>query len=112
MYAAVDGRRREIAMLRTIGFSRGAIMTAFVIESLLICVTACLCGLGASLLVNGARQDFLSDATWTVLAYELRITPSIFLSALAMSALVGVGGAMAPAVRAARTQVIEALRKT
>src|SRR5215470_13097830 len=38
MYAAVDGRRREIAMLRTIGFSKAAIITSFVTESLLICV--------------------------------------------------------------------------
>jgi putative ABC transport system permease protein len=111
MYAAVDGRRREIAMLRTIGFSRRAIMLAFVIESLLICVTACACGLGASLLINGVRQDYLSDATWTVLAYELRITPSILLSALGLSVFVGVVGALAPAIRAARTGAIEALRK-
>ena len=111
MYAAVDGRRREIAMLRTIGFSRRSIMLAFVIESLLICVTACVLGLGASLLLNGVRQDFLSESTWTVMAYELRISPAILLSALGVSAAVGVVGALAPAVRAARTSVLEALRK-
>jgi len=111
MYAAVDGRRREIAMLRTIGFSKPAIIAAFVVESLLICVTACLAGLAASLLINGARQDFLSETTWTVLAYELRITPRILLSALAVSTVVGVAGALAPALRASRTSVIEALRK-
>jgi ABC-type lipoprotein release transport system permease subunit len=111
MYAAVDGRRREIAMLRTIGFSRASIMIAFVIESLMICLAACACGLAGSLFLNGSRQDFLSNATWTVLAYELRVTPGIMLGALALSAVVGVAGAMAPAVRAARTGVIEALRK-
>jgi putative ABC transport system permease protein len=111
MYAAVDGRRREIAMLRTIGFSRLSIILAFVIESLLICLAACVFGLGASLAINGVRQDFLSEATWTVLAYELRITPQILASALALSAFVGVAGALAPAVRAARTGLIEALRK-
>lgn len=111
MYAAVDGRRREIAMLRTIGFSRSSIVAAFVIESLLICVCACACGLAASLAINGIRQDFLSEATWTVLAYELRITPSILISALVLSAFVGIAGALAPAVRAARTELIEALRK-
>ena len=50
-------------------------MAAFVVESLMICIVACLFGLGASLLVSGSRQDFPSDTTWTVLAYELRITP-------------------------------------
>lgn len=111
MYAAVDGRRREIAMLRTIGFTRRSIMLSFVIESLLICGVACAVGLGASFLFHGRRQDFLSDATWTVLAYELKVTPRTVLTALLMSLLVGVVGALAPAVRAARTQVIEALRK-
>ncbi|GMV96739.1 MAG: ABC transporter permease [Phycisphaerae bacterium] len=111
MYAAVDGRRREIAMLRTIGFSRRSIMTAFVVESLLICSTACVVGLAASFFFHGSRQDFLSDATWTVLAFELKITRTNVLAAFVLATLVGVIGALAPAVRAARTQVIEALRK-
>lgn len=111
MYAAVDGRKREIAMLRTIGFARGAIMLSFVIESLLISTAACAAGLGASLFINGSRQDFLSDTTWTVLAYELRITPGILVSAFGLATLVGVGGALAPAWKASRTRVIEALRK-
>ncbi len=111
MFAAVDGRRREIAMLRTIGFSRGAIMAAFLVESVLICGSACLVGLGVSLLLSGSRQDFLSEATWTVLAYELRISPAILAAALGTSVLVGVAGALVPAVKGARTRIIEALRK-
>jgi len=111
MYAAVDGRKREIAMLRTIGFARGSIMLSFVIESLLISTSACAAGLGASLFINGSRKDFLSDTTWTVLAYELRITPAILLSAFGLATLVGVGGALAPALKASRMRVIEALRK-
>jgi putative ABC transport system permease protein len=111
MYSAVDGRRREIATLRTLGFSRGAIMLAFVIESLLICVAACACGLAVSLLFNGTRQDYLSDATWTALAYELRVTPQIVLIALGTAVLVGVAGALAPATRAARINILQAVRK-
>lgn len=111
MYSAVDGRRREIAMLRTLGFGRAAIMLAFVIESLLICVAACACGLGVSLLFNGTRQDYLSDTTWTALAYELRVTPQIVLVALGTAVVVGVGGALAPATRAARINILQAVRK-
>lgn len=111
MYAAVDGRKREIAMLRTIGFARRSIMLSFVIESLLITSSACAVGLAASLFINGSRQDFLSDTTWTVLAYELRITPEILMSAFGLATLVGVCGALAPALKASRMRVIEALRK-
>lgn len=110
MYAAVDSRRREIAMLRTIGFSKRSIMTAFVIESLLICGVACVVGLAASLAFHGQRQDFLSNATWTVLAYEMKVTPRTIVTAMALAMVVGIIGALAPAIRAARTQVIEALR--
>lgn len=114
MYAAVDGRRREIAMLRTIGFSRRSIITAFVIESVLLCTLACLCGLGATMLWNywnGTRQDFLSDTTWTVLAFETRVTPAVFITALLLGIMVGVAGALAPALRASRIRIIDALRK-
>lgn len=111
MYSTVDARRAEIAMLRTIGFSRRAILAAFVAESLLICLAGCAAGLAASLLLNGTRQDFLSDSTWTVLAYELRVTPGIIATALATAVVVGVVGAAAPAARAARTNVLQAMRK-
>lgn len=112
MYAAVDGRRREIAMLRTIGFNRPSILVSFVVESLVVCLTACCVGLFLGSLFSGTRQDFLSDTTWTVLAYELRLTPGIVAAALALATAVGVLGALAPAVRASRVRIIEALRKS
>jgi putative ABC transport system permease protein len=111
MYTSVDSRRREIAMLRAIGFRRLAVIGALVAESLLLCGAACLCGLGVSLLFSGARQDFLSDQTWTVLAYELRVTPQIVVICLGLAAMMGVGGTIAPALRAARLNILDALRK-
>ena len=111
LYAAVDGRRREIAMLRAIGFGRRAIMLALLVESWLLCTAACVCGLVASAFFHGARQDYLSETTWTVLAYELRVTPQIALAAVVLATLVGVAGALLPAARAARINVLQALRK-
>jgi putative ABC transport system permease protein len=111
MYSAVDNRRREIAMLRTIGFGRTAIMLAILLESLLVCMLGCAAGLAASLLLNGSRQDFLSDTTLTVLAYELQITPRIVAAALGTAVLVALIGALAPAVRAAKTNILQAVRK-
>jgi putative ABC transport system permease protein len=114
MYSSVDGRRREIAMLRAIGFSRGAIIVALVTESLLLSCIGWVCGLGLWLFflpLIGQRQDFLSDQTWTVLAYELRITPRIIGAAFVLAVIVGAFGALAPALRAARLDILEALRK-
>lgn len=111
MYASVDSRRREIAMLRTIGFTRTSIVTSFLLESILICLLACATGVAAGSLVNGSRQDFLSDSTWTVLAYELRLTPDVILTALGVAMAVGLIGGLAPALKASRIGIIEALRK-
>lgn len=111
MYASVDSRRREIAMLRTIGFTRTSIITSFLLESILICLFACATGVAAGSLVDGSRQDFLSDSTWTVLAYELRLTPDVILTALGVAMAVGLIGGLAPALKASRIGIIEALRK-
>lgn len=111
MYAAVDGRRREIAMLRTIGFTRAAILTSFVFESLMICLAACALGLLGASFASGKREDFLSDTTWTVMAYELKLTPAIIAVAVIVSTLVGIVGALAPAAKASRISILEALRK-
>ncbi|MBI5863473.1 MAG: ABC transporter permease [Planctomycetes bacterium] len=111
LYAAVDGRRREIAMLRTIGFSRKDILTSFVFESALIGAAGATVGLLGGLWFDGYRQDYLSDQTWSVLAFEMKVTPEIVLFASFVAIFVAVVGALAPALRASRVQVIEALRK-
>jgi ABC-type lipoprotein release transport system permease subunit len=114
MYAAVDARRREIAMLRTIGFPRRAIVASFVVEGLMICLVACAAGLlavAAYFGFAGRQDDYLSDITWTVLAYDDRLTPGIAMVCAGLAVVVGVLGAFAPAMRAARVQVITALRR-
>jgi ABC-type lipoprotein release transport system permease subunit len=113
MYSAVDGRRREIAMLRAIGFGRHSIIVALIAESVILCALSCAVGLIASKLITlgMARQDYLSDQTWTVLAYDLRLTPAIIGLCVGLAVVVGAVGALAPALRAARINVLEALRK-
>src|SRR5262249_53789449 len=111
MYAAGGGRRRGVAMVRTGGFRRCAIVAGFLIESFLICTAACATGLIANLLYHRSRQDFLSDITWTTIAFESKLTPGIVLGALGVALVVGMAGGSAPAIKAARTSIIEALRK-
>ncbi|MGE0480912.1 MAG: ABC transporter permease [Phycisphaerae bacterium] len=111
MYAAVDRRRREIAMLRTIGFSRPAIVSAFLTESILLCLIACAAGVLGGSALSGRREDYLSDATYTVFAYEMTVTGEIVVIAFALAGVIGLVGAFFPALRAARVEIIGALRK-
>ncbi len=111
IYAAVDGRSREIAMLRTIGYSRGAIVAAFLLEAVLICSMAGLFGIGAAMFFQGQKQDFMAEATWSTIAYEMEMTPLTLGVSMALALGVGIIGAAVPAVRASRVDVITGLRQ-
>ncbi len=114
MFAMVAGRGREIAMLRTIGYSRRQILTGFVLEAVLLTlmggVVGCL-GCVAWLWLVGNTKDMFGASTFTTLAFEIQLTPVTALWALASVLAVGVAGALIPAFRASRVEVISALRE-
>jgi len=115
LYATVQARTREIGTLRALGFSRGAIASSFLLESVLIsgtgfAVGAVLAWLAAAV-ISAVIGDVSMFATSGVSLISLRIglLDLAFASALALA--IGVGGALLPALRAARLRPIEALRK-
>jgi len=114
MFASVAGRVREFAMLRTIGFSGGQILISVVIEAMLLSllggVIGCL-GCETWLALAGNTKDMFGKTTFTTMAFEIRMTPLIVAISLVSVAVVGVLGAVAPALRAARVQVVTALRQ-
>ncbi len=110
-YTSVDNRSREIAMLRTIGYSRRTIVFAFMIESLLVCGAASSVGILAALCFQGQKQDFMAEATWSTFAYEMRVSPEILATAVTAALLVAALGAVVPALRASRLDIITALRQ-
>jgi putative ABC transport system permease protein len=65
MYAAVAYRGREIATLRVIGFSRPAILTSFVFESLLIAFLGALVGIVLMLPFNGMQTGTSNAVTFS-----------------------------------------------
>lgn len=111
IYAAVDGRSREIAMLRTIGYSRSSIVVAFVMEALLVCCAGCVVGIAMTFVFRGEKQDFMAEATWSTFAVEMTVTPGILAISVGAALAVGLVGALVPAIRAARLDVITALRQ-
>jgi ABC-type lipoprotein release transport system permease subunit len=113
MFSAVAGRAREIGMLRTLGFSRFAILGGFMLEAVLLCVLGGMVGCIACagwLALFGNTKDMYGSSTFTTLAFNIRLTPMTVLGSLGCVALVGVIGAFAPAWRASRVHVIDVLR--
>ena len=110
MYAAVAYRGREIATLRVIGFSRPAILTSFVLESLMLALLGALVGILLMLPFNGMQTGTSNAVTFSEVVFSLRITPQVALAALIFALAMGFFGGLAPAWHAARQNILNALR--
>jgi putative ABC transport system permease protein len=110
MYAAVAYRGREIATLRVIGFSRPAILTSFVIESLILALLGAALGIALMLPFNGLQTGTSNQVTFSEVVFTLRITWIVALSAVAFALVMGFFGGLAPAWHAARQNILSALR--
>jgi len=110
MYAAVAYRGREIATLRVIGFSRPAILTSFVLESLLLSLLGALIGIVLMLPFNGMTTGTSNQVTFSEVVFSLRMTPGVVFAAIIFGMIMGLLGGMAPAWHAARQNILNALR--
>lgn len=110
MYAAVAYRGREIATLRVIGFSRPAILTSFVLESLLLALLGALVGILLMLPFNGMQTGTSNAVTFSEVVFALRITPVVATRAIIFALIMGFVGGLAPAWHAARQNILAALR--
>jgi putative ABC transport system permease protein len=110
MYAAVSYRGREIATLRIIGFSRPAILTSFVLESLLLALLGALAGILLMLPFNGMQTGTSNAVTFSEVVFALRITPQVAMYAIVFALVMGFVGGLAPAWHAARQNILAALR--
>jgi len=105
MYGAVAGRVRELATLQAIGFRRCAILAAVVQEASLLAVTGSLIAACLALAwAHGAAVRFSMGA------FTLRIDSLSLLVGLGGGFLLGLFGAVPPALRAMRLPVAESLK--
>ena len=110
MYGAVANRTVEIGTLRALGFFRRSILLAFLIESLFLSFVGGLVGLGIASLLQLFTISTLNFGSFSELAFSFALSPSIILTSLGFSLLMGVLGGFLPAVGAARLNIIQALR--
>jgi putative ABC transport system permease protein len=110
MYAAVAYRGREIATLRVLGFSRPAILTSFVLESLLLALLGAFAGILLMLPFNGMQTGTSNAVTFSEVVFSLQITAQVAGYAILFALIMGLVGGFAPAWHAARQNILTALR--
>jgi len=110
MYAAVANRQREIGMLRAIVFSRTSILGSFVFESVLLAILGGALGAFAALGMGLVRFSMVNFASWSEIVFSFEPTPSVMATALTAAGVMGLLGGLFPAVRAARTSPLKAMR--
>ncbi len=110
MYGAVANRTVEIGTLRALGFYRRSILLAFLAESFALSFAGGLIGLGLASVLQFFTISTLNFGSFSELAFSFALSPSIAASSLGFSLLMGLLGGFLPAVRAARLNIIQALR--
>jgi putative ABC transport system permease protein len=110
MYAAVSSRTTEIGTLRALGFAPLAVMTSFLLESMVLAVAAGAIGIILAMPIDGLSTTFGNFVTFSTLAFSFHVTFAIVIEALIFAAVMGVVGGWLPARQAMKMPVVDALR--
>lgn len=105
MYGAVVGRVRELATLQAVGYRRRSIAISLIQEAVLLSTSASLLAAIVALsVVNGTAVRF------TMGAFALRVDSVAILVGCGTGLLLGIVGAIPPAIKAMRYSVVDGLK--
>lgn len=110
MYAAVSNRTIEIGTLRSLGFRRRNILTAFLIESIMLSIIGGAGGVVLASLMSFVRISTVNFGSFAELAFGFNMSPEIVFGSMIFSIVMGIVGGFFPALRAARLNIVNALR--
>ena len=107
MAMSIRERTREVAVLKTLGFTKQSILKLYIGEAVLVALTggALGCLLAAGLVVVLANAPGMG-----FFFLGMRVTTPTFLLAIFVSAMVGLLSAIVPAYHAAKLDIVEGLR--
>jgi putative ABC transport system permease protein len=112
MYAAVANRTTEIGTLRALGFAKESILAAFVLESLFLGLLGGVAGVFCASFMQLITISTMNWSTFSELAFGFSLTGGIIGKSLVFSLVMGFVGGVLPAFRAARMNIVEALRSS
>jgi len=111
MYSAVASRSREIGTMRALGFSRRSILASFLFESVVLCLIGGVLGCMATLPLNGLSSGTQNPMMFSEVTFAFHFGPRVLLQGVMLATIMGLVGGLAPAVRAVRLTIIQALRE-
>ncbi|HLP18245.1 MAG TPA: ABC transporter permease [Bacteroidota bacterium] len=112
MYAAVANRTTEIGTLRALGFQRRSVLSAFLIESLLLGAVGGVLGLGIASLLQMITISTTNFGTFSEIAFGFALSVPIVVQTMIFAIAMGFVGGFLPSFRAARLNIITALRSS
>jgi len=109
MAMSVRERVREVGVLKTLGFSRGNILTIILGEACGIALAGGVIGFVLSTLLTGGVR---SSPIGAFLPSSSAVDPAVAVACIAVAVGIALISSFAPAWSAARTNIVEALRST
>jgi ABC-type lipoprotein release transport system permease subunit len=110
MYAAVASRVREVAVLRALGFSAGAVAASFLTEAAMVALIGGVLGGVMALPLNGIGTGTTNWFTFSEMNFRFAVTPLLLGEGVVFAVLMGVAGGVLPAIRASRLSPAAAMR--
>jgi ABC-type lipoprotein release transport system permease subunit len=108
MFAAVTQRRRDIAMLRVIGFARWQVLLSFLIEALLLALVGGVLGCALGSAAHGwSASSLVGNRNMT---FRLLVDGETLSLALLFTVGMGALGGLLPALSTVRVRPLETLR--
>jgi putative ABC transport system permease protein len=106
MAMSIRERTREVAVLKTLGFTRNSVLGLFVSEAVALSLVGGLMGAGLGwVMVYG-----LTHSPQFVSFFPLKVTPAIAALALLTSGIVGLLSAALPSYHASQVNIVDGLR--
>jgi putative ABC transport system permease protein len=106
MAMSIRERTREVAVLKTLGFTKRGVLGLFVSEAVALSLVGGLLGAGFGwFMVYG-----LTHSKQFISFFPLQVTPGIWVAALLTSGLVGLLSSAVPSYTASQVNIVEGLR--
>jgi putative ABC transport system permease protein len=110
MYTAVSTRGKEIATLRALGFGATPVVISVFVEAVVLALIGAVIGAIAAWMFFDGHVVSTSGGGVAQIVFALTLTPGLMLVGVIWAFVIGLVGALFPAVRAARLPVATALR--